>query len=64
MVCILVHNLELTRMANLRSLDLNLLTVFEAVYDTKNITEAAQRLGVDPVGSKPRATPAPGSVAR
>ena len=46
MVCILVHNLELTRMANLRSLDLNLLTVFEAVYDTKNITEAAQRLGL------------------
>jgi|SRR5580693_62208 LysR family transcriptional activator for leuABCD operon len=46
MVCILVHNLELTRMANLRSLDLNLLTVFEAVYDTQNITEAAKRLGL------------------
>jgi DNA-binding transcriptional LysR family regulator len=46
MVCILVHNRELTRMANLRSLDLNLLTVFEAVYDTQNITEAAKRLGL------------------
>ena len=46
MVCILVHNLELTRMANLRSLDLNLLTVFEAVYDSQNITEAAKRLGL------------------
>ena len=46
MVCILVHNLELTRMANLRSLDLNLLTVFEAVYDAQNITEAAKRLGL------------------
>ena len=33
-------------MANLRSLDLNLLTVFEAVYDTHNITEAAKRLGL------------------
>jgi DNA-binding transcriptional LysR family regulator len=46
MVCILVHNLELTRMANLRSLDLNLLTVFEAIYDAQNITEAAKRLGL------------------
>jgi LysR family transcriptional activator for leuABCD operon len=46
MVCILVHNQELTRMANLRSLDLNLLTVFEAVYNTQNITEAAKRLGL------------------
>ena len=33
-------------MANLRSLDLNLLTVFEAVYDAHNITEAAKRLGL------------------
>jgi LysR family transcriptional activator for leuABCD operon len=33
-------------MANLRSLDLNLLTVFEAVYDAQNITEAAKRLGL------------------
>jgi Bacterial regulatory helix-turn-helix protein, lysR family len=46
MVCILVHNLELTRMDNLRSLDLNLLTVFEAIYDAQNITEAAKRLGL------------------
>jgi DNA-binding transcriptional LysR family regulator len=46
MVCILAHSQELPRMVNLRSLDLNLLTVFEAVYDTHNITEAAKRLGL------------------
>lgn len=32
--------------ANLRSLDLNLLTVFEAIYDTGSITRAAERLGL------------------
>lgn len=34
------------RTANLRSLDLNLMTVFEAVYDTGSITRAADRLGL------------------
>jgi LysR family transcriptional activator for leuABCD operon len=33
-------------MTNLRSLDLNLLTVFEAVYEAQNITKAANRLGL------------------
>ncbi len=33
-------------MTNLRSLDLNLLTVFEVVYETHNTTEAAKRLGL------------------
>ena len=35
-------------MANLRSLDLNLLTVFEAVYETGGITRAAERLALSP----------------
>ena len=33
-------------MTNLRSLDLNLLTVFEAVYEVQSITKAAKRLGL------------------
>jgi DNA-binding transcriptional LysR family regulator len=33
-------------MFNLRALDLNLLTVFESVYETRNITAAAERLGL------------------
>jgi len=33
-------------MSTLRSLDLNLLKVFEAVYEARNITEAAKRLGL------------------
>ncbi len=33
-------------MLNLRSVDLNLLTVFEAVYETRNQVKAAQRLGM------------------
>jgi len=33
-------------MTNLRSLDLNLLTVFEAVYEVQSITKAARRLGL------------------
>lgn len=31
---------------NLRSMDLNLLTVFEAVYEDRNFTRAAERLGI------------------
>lgn len=34
------------RAMNLRSIDLNLLTVFEAVYEDRNFTRAAERLGV------------------
>lgn len=33
-------------MFNLRALDINLLTVFESVYETRNITAAAERLGL------------------
>ncbi len=33
-------------MANLRSIDLNLLTVFEAVYEDRNQVRAASRLGM------------------
>ncbi len=33
-------------MLNLRALDLNLLTLFETVYATRNITSAAQQLGM------------------
>lgn len=33
-------------MSNLRSFDLNLLTVFEAVYEARSITDAAGRLGL------------------
>jgi len=35
-------------MANLRAFDLNLLTVFEEVYDTGSITRAAERLALSP----------------
>jgi LysR family transcriptional activator for leuABCD operon len=45
-MCILARSQEAFAMSNLRSLDLNLLTVFEAVYETHNITEAAKRLGL------------------
>ena len=33
-------------MFNLRSIDLNLLPVFEAVYEEKNLSRAAERLGM------------------